>query len=214
MKRHRHHSRIAQGDGTISTDATEVAVDPTPSRRDELLRSAASLFAQYGVNGVSTNQIAAQLGLSGPALYRHFESKDAILSELLLRDSRRLRDTAGEIIRFLEPRPALTALVEAHVGFAIEHTDLIVIQSRELQHLQGPDRQTVQEIQREYIEIWAATLLRVRPEISLSTALSATVAVLGLINSAPFGLQRESGKKLGPLLQQMAITALLMSDIS
>ncbi len=66
------------------------------------------LFARFSVHGVSTNQIAAQLGLSGPALYRHSESKDAILAELLLRDG------AHKLAPMLRAM-ALAALLESDI---------------------------------------------------------------------------------------------------
>lgn len=183
-------------------------------RRDEILHSAAELFAAHGVNGVSMNQIAAKVGLSAPALYRYFEGKDAILAQVLLRDSRMLLDTARRLVAELEPAKALEALVDFHVRFAITQPDLIVIQWRELANLHGPDRRTVRELQRDYIDVWAANLLRVRPDITLSTAISATVGVFGLINSTPFALRRTTPERLTPTLRELALAALLRSELS
>jgi AcrR family transcriptional regulator len=202
------------GGALISAASEEPFTGPSSSRREDLLRSAASLFAEHGVNGVSINQIAAPLGLSGPAIYRHFESKDAILAQLLLRGSQRLRDSARQLVAAHRPAEAIEALVDFHVKFAIEQTDLIVIQWRELAHLQGPDRQTVRELQREYIEIWAAALLRARPELTLSTAMTMTVSVFGLINSTPFVLRRATPDRVAPVLREVALAALMHSDVT
>ena len=60
------------------------------TRREQILATAAELFAERGFNGVSINDIGAAVGVSGPALYRHFPSKDAVLGELLLGISRSL----------------------------------------------------------------------------------------------------------------------------
>ena len=54
------------------------------SRRDQILETAAELFAAKGFHGVSVGQIGKACGISGPALYKHFESKDAVLAAMLV----------------------------------------------------------------------------------------------------------------------------------
>jgi AcrR family transcriptional regulator len=44
------------------------------NRRDQILATAAELFAQRGFHGVSVVELGKACGISGPALYRHFES--------------------------------------------------------------------------------------------------------------------------------------------
>ena len=62
----------------------------TVSRRQQLLATAAELFAARGFHGVSVGDIGAACGVSGPALYRHFPSKDAMLAEMLVSISEEL----------------------------------------------------------------------------------------------------------------------------
>ena len=45
-------------------------------RRQEILDAALALYAERGVLGVSTREIAAAVGISQPALYAHFRSLD------------------------------------------------------------------------------------------------------------------------------------------
>ena len=54
------------------------------TRRQQILDTAAELFAQKGFHGVSIAELGAACGFSGPALYRHFRSKDAMLAEMLV----------------------------------------------------------------------------------------------------------------------------------
>ncbi|GAB3900977.1 hypothetical protein GCM10027612_63580 [Microbispora bryophytorum subsp. camponoti] len=65
---------------------------PTRNRRAEILEAAAGLFAARGFHGVSIEDIGAAVGISGPALYRHFSGKEALLTEMLLDISERLRE--------------------------------------------------------------------------------------------------------------------------
>ena len=63
-----------------------------PSRREQILQAAAQLFAERGSRAVGVDDVGAAVGVTGPAIYRHFASKDAMLAEMLLRISERLLD--------------------------------------------------------------------------------------------------------------------------
>ena len=65
-------------------------VDRPVERRQQILDVAAGLFAQRGFHGVSVGDIGKAVGVSGPALYKHFDSKDAVLAEMLVAISERL----------------------------------------------------------------------------------------------------------------------------
>ncbi len=62
------------------------------SRRRALLSSAATLFAVDGFNRVSIEDLGAAVGVSGPAVYRHFAGKQAVLAALLVSVSQELLD--------------------------------------------------------------------------------------------------------------------------
>lgn len=61
-------------------ESTEMA---GPTTRQRILREASALFAQKGYHGTSTREIATAVGIQQPSLFHHFESKDAIMSELI-----------------------------------------------------------------------------------------------------------------------------------
>jgi AcrR family transcriptional regulator len=54
-----------------------------PTTRQRILSEASALFAQKGYHGTSTREIATAVGIQQPSLFHHFESKDAIMSELI-----------------------------------------------------------------------------------------------------------------------------------
>jgi AcrR family transcriptional regulator len=60
-------------------------------RREQILSAALSLFAEYGVQHVSTRQIARAVGISQPSLYAHFATREEIAVELCQRAFARLR---------------------------------------------------------------------------------------------------------------------------
>ena len=59
-------------------------------RRERILASAISLFEENGFHGAGIDDIAAAAGVTGPAIYRHFKNKDAVLVALFDRLAQRL----------------------------------------------------------------------------------------------------------------------------
>jgi AcrR family transcriptional regulator len=179
-----------------------------PTRREQILAAAAELFARYGFHGVGIDDIGAAVGISGPALYRHFRSKDAMLAEMLTGISDRL--LAGGRTRVhaaRDPRAALDDLVRWHVEFAMTHPALITIHMRDLDSLGTEDRHHVRELQRTYVEVWVDTLRTLRPELDPATARATAHAALGLINSTPYSALLDA-EAMSALLRTMALAAL------
>src|SRR3954449_10040503 len=102
------------------------------TRRAQILDTAARLFADRGFHGVSVAELGAACGVSGPALYRHFASKDAMLAEMLVSISDELLAVGRErVADASDPREAVHALVDWHVEFALHNKALIVVQDRD-----------------------------------------------------------------------------------
>jgi AcrR family transcriptional regulator len=90
--------------------------DAVPRTRDALLQQAARLFAERGFRGTSVEDIGAACGVSGPAVYKHFSSKDALLARLLGDISAQLLAGGEEVVREVtQPAAALARLVAFHV---------------------------------------------------------------------------------------------------
>ncbi|MDT0265513.1 helix-turn-helix domain-containing protein [Streptomyces sp. DSM 44915] len=164
------------------------AASPRPTRREQILREASRLFAARGFHGVGVDEIGAAVGISGPALYRHFAGKDAMLTELLVGISTRLRDGGRQRVAEAEaagepPAAALEALVTGHIDFALHDRDLITLHDRELERLRADDRRQVRQLQRQYVELWVDVLRRVHPELPPERARASVHAVFGLLNS-------------------------------
>jgi len=56
---------------------------PTGSRREELLRIAAGLFAEKGFKNTTVRDIADAAGILSGSLYHHFDSKESMVDEIL-----------------------------------------------------------------------------------------------------------------------------------
>ncbi len=178
------------------------------TRREQILATAAELFAARGFHGVSVADLGAACGISGPALYKHFASKDAVLAEMLVSISEELLSVGRERVAAApDPAAALAALVDWHVDFALRHRPLIVVQDRDWQSLPAEARERVRALQREYVDLWAAQLRSLDPEVAPDRARAMAHAAFGLINSTPHsGLLPDA--PMHGLLSQMALGAL------
>lgn len=182
------------------------------SRREQILDIAADLFARRGFHGVSVAELGAACGISGPALYKHFPSKDAVLAEMLVSISERLLSEGTSRVRTSpDARAAIEALVEWHIEFALTHRALIVVQDRDWSSLPEAAREQVRSLQREYVDVWADQLRRVHRGLRRDRARAMAHATFGLLNSTPHsGLIPDN--QMHDLLQGMALGALLTPD--
>jgi AcrR family transcriptional regulator len=190
-------------------DAALHADAENPSRREQILRAAAQLFAERGSRAVGVDDVGAAVGVTGPAIYRHFASKDAMLAEMLLRISERL--LAGGLERIAaaggDPAGQLRALVAFQVDFALDNPALITVQDRDLGALSDDDARQVRQLQRRYVEEWVAVLARLHPDAPTAACRARAHAVFGLINSTPHSAGRLPRPAMAQLLAGMAVAA-------
>lgn len=178
------------------------------NRRAALMRAAARLFAERGYNAVSTVELGEAVGMSGPALYNYFPSKEALLSELLVDVSTRLLAGCLEIVGDEQPPgQTLEELIAFHVDFATTEPDIILLQGRELRSLPDEANRKVRRLQREYVREWQKVLVATRLEMSEEEAQTRLLATMGLLNSTPHSA-RAGGEQAARLLTAMARAAL------
>ncbi|MEU3411632.1 MULTISPECIES: SACE_7040 family transcriptional regulator [unclassified Streptomyces] len=159
-----------------------------PTRREQILKEAARLFAERGFHGVGVDEIGAAVGISGPGLYRHFPGKDAMLAELLVGISGQLLTGARRRLAEADGIPAtrvLDSLIEGHIDFALDDRPLITLHDRELDRLRDSDRKLVRQLQRQYVELWVQVVRDAYPGLTEPAARSAVHSVFGLLNSTP-----------------------------
>jgi AcrR family transcriptional regulator len=179
------------------------------SRREQILAVAAQLFARHGFHGVSIADLGAAVGVSGPALYRHFPGKEALLAEMLVGISEHLLAGGRErAAASTDPREVLAALVDFQLDFALQSPELIVVQDRDLANLPPEPRHQVRLLQRTYVEIWVDVLRRITPGLSAESARIAAHGAFGLLNSTPHSGSRAAADEVAGLLRRMALTAL------
>jgi AcrR family transcriptional regulator len=131
-----------------------------PSRRDELLDLAASMFAERGLRATTVRDIADSAGILSGSLYHHFSSKEEMVDELLRDFLDWLFDRYQEVVA-TEPNPLerLKGLFMASFE-AIEHRHAqVVIYQDEAKRLSGQERFSyVEERNKEQRKMWVDML--------------------------------------------------------
>ncbi|MHA7276550.1 TetR/AcrR family transcriptional regulator [Arthrobacter sp. HLT1-21] len=183
------------------------------SRRAALLDAAAQLFADRGYNGVSIEDLGAAAGVSGPAVYRHFSNKPAVLAALLAGVSEDLlRGSNAVVANAPDPASALRGLIEFQVDFALRNANVIRVQDRDLNSLTPEDEHTVRFLQRQYVEVWVDIMAKLLPDDDPAQLRRKAHAAFGLINSTPHTTPRRKSSSdisdLRLLLEKMAWSAL------
>ncbi|MCM0675641.1 TetR/AcrR family transcriptional regulator [Micromonospora phytophila] len=108
--------------------------------RGEIKRAALQQVASGGAAAVALNGIAKRLGVSGPALYKYFGSRDELLTELIIDGYADLADVVAQAAEASAGRPArarLHALAAAFRGWAVAHPQSYLL-------LTGPPSPTYQ----------------------------------------------------------------------
>jgi AcrR family transcriptional regulator len=161
------------------------------------------MFAEFGYHGVSIEDLGASVGISGPAIYRHFTSKDALLADLLVGISEDLLQNGRvEVAAARNPADALSRLVDKHLDFSLTEPDLIRVQDRDFASLAPSDQRQVRRLQRAYVELWVDQLA---PGVTREEGRARAHATFGLLNATP---RIKDPATRAPMLKAMALAAL------
>ncbi len=165
-------------------------------KRDAILDIAAQCFAERSYPAASMNEIAAACGTSKARLYHYYESKDAILFDLLDRHTQRLltliAQTEAKAQRLnLDDRAALHELVRAFLqeyeSAATRHAALLndtkFLSNEPDAALGASPRERVLDRQRDIVAAMTRFLRRAYPErLNATNQTAVTMMLLGMIN--------------------------------
>jgi AcrR family transcriptional regulator len=138
-----------------------------PERKRRILDAAAELIAEHGFLGVNLADMGTAAGIVSTGIYRHFDSKVAILVELFDGVVDRLITDAGAALQSSDdPVSTLSALVHRQVRFTIEERRLCQVHLQDARNLPQGDLRRLRWKQRHYVDLWQDVLGTIRPELS------------------------------------------------
>lgn len=181
---------------------------PTSARRKELIAAAAQLFSTRGYYAVTVDDICDALGLTGPALYRHFRSKEALLvavfDQVIERQSERIRmvlDAAPDAASALE------GMVRLHVEFATSQRVNLAVWRQEFHNLPEVDNLRLRRAQRLYLEECVHIVQETRPDLNDAEARALVHGIIALLQSPADFVSGIAPELLTNLLLSMALAA-------
>ena len=153
-----------------------------PNRRALILEAAIKLFHERGYPATSVDDIGSAVDVSGPAIYRHFSSKEEILIEAMILAADEVHE-AIQATRVSADEPLLERYVSAYVRTALRRSALIAVWTSEARHLSAQRRSPMSKRLRAWINDWTSVLASVRSELTNEQANLLVTATIGMITS-------------------------------
>jgi AcrR family transcriptional regulator len=121
------------------------------TRREELTRIAARLFAEKGYQGTSLSDLADAIGVQKPSLYHHIESKEDLLWEAAS-DGARAFHAALDAVPEGQAADRIRLALRAHLAVVASQLDVATVFVREWRFLSGERRDAFAAERRRYEE--------------------------------------------------------------
>jgi AcrR family transcriptional regulator len=135
------------------------AAPPLPSRRVEICRTAAQIFRDRGYAATSVSDVARALGLTKAGLYHYFDSKEALLLEIITYGLERVRDEVVLPARAIrDPEERLRQIALRHARIATDGKGAVAHLGDEVRALPPAARRQIEERMRLYFDLIRDTL--------------------------------------------------------
>jgi AcrR family transcriptional regulator len=181
-----------------------------PFRRDEILGQARELFSRFGFRGVTLDEIGTVVGITGPAIYRHFPNKESLLVAIfeehttrLMADVRHARESATSPYHMLE------LLAESQIDLCLDERAMTQVYINEARNLPPAIRARVDTRRREYVRAWGDALAAVRPDLSRGERRVRVFAGMWAINSLGYYTANIEQQDLRRIVRRSCLAALL-----
>ena len=163
------------------------------TRRTELAREAARLFAEKGYHGTSVGDIAAAMGVQKGSLYAHMDSKQDLLYEAMREGAEAFHAALDEVPEDLPAPERIRLALRGHLRVVAEQLDVATVFVREWRYLEGERREAILAERRRYEERFRALFrdgrehgeLRADLDDASTTLLALSSAELGIYMAAP-----------------------------
>lgn len=155
-------------------------------KRARILKTAAQVFAREGFDRASMSQLAAECGISKANIYHYYDSKDAILFDILNTYLQQLRDgICGLDMQGLDAperlRTAVREILLAYQGVDDEHR----VQTSGMSALPDDQQKLLRGYQRELVEFLSNIIAENAPDVFRNDPAklrATTMSVFGMLN--------------------------------
>jgi Transcriptional regulator len=154
------------------------------TRRDELTRQAARLFAEKGYHGTSIGDLAEAMGVQKGSLYAHIDSKADLLWQVARDGAAAFHAALDELDDALPATEKIRLALRAHLRVVGEQLDVATVFIREWRYLEGERRDEFLAERRRYEERIRAFFREGRERGELRTDLDDATATLLALSAA------------------------------
>lgn len=156
---------------------------PRGLRAEQIIRAATTLFQDAGYRNVSIEQIGAAVGLTGPAVYRHFPGKHEILVQALLTQVDLLDELVREADEYSETPEAQLWRFLDRLGDLTANHDVSILWRREQRHLRPTQLEQMRGYFTRFSDYIADKAAAARPDLSTDDARLLGFTVLSLYSN-------------------------------
>ena len=154
------------------------------TRRSELTRTAARLFAEQGYHGTSIGDLAKAMGVQKGSLYAHISSKEDLLYEAMRDGADAFHTALDGIPDDLPATEKIRLALRAHLRVVAEQLDVATVFMREWRYLEGERREEILAERRRYEDRVRALFREGRELGGLRTDLDDATAALLTLSAA------------------------------
>jgi TetR/AcrR family transcriptional regulator, cholesterol catabolism regulator len=172
------------------------ASNGTEPRRAAMYRTVAQIFRDRGFDATSVSDVARALGLTKAGLYHHFESKEALLFEIIMFGLDKVRDEVIVPVRAIrDPEERLRQLIVRHVRIITRGRGAVAHLGDEIRALPAAQRRQVEHRMRVYFDLVRNTIgeLQAAGRLRQVDRTVATFSLIGMILWLPRWF-REDGR--------------------
>ena len=154
------------------------------TRRSELTREAARLFAERGYHGTSIGELAKALGVQKGSLYAHIDSKQDLLYEAMHEGAQAFHAALDSVPDDAPVADRIRLALRAHLRVVSEQLDVATVFVREWRYLEGDRAEAFLAERRRYEERFRTLFREGREAGALRTDLDDQAAVLLVLSAA------------------------------
>lgn len=196
------------------TSAKEVKRRPK-DRKEQIARAASDAFSELGYHAVSMENIAARVGISAAALYRHSEGKYDLFRDAVLALGQHLVDATDfteDVSDDIDPADTIRRLISALIETTIANRTAGGLYRWEGRYLHGDDERALADQLKLVNRRLQQPLVKLRPKLTSHQRWSLSVAILSVIGSITDHRSRLSNGEIRETLNDIC-AALLLVDL-
>jgi len=197
---------------------------PTTERdeavRRRIVRAAAEVYRERGYERAGMNDIARRLGMTAPALYWYFRSKEDILVAFLEHTIADLIEFVRSFVHSTEPRQRLWEFVYAYVLWQLQQRELSAAYERiyALGHLRNSlperQRQRIKALEREFYGMLRDLVMQVQGKHNRGGAAPSAFALIGMVEHLIAWFRPDGGMPVKAIASRYADFAVSIASTS